>query len=100
MTPLKPPRAEQLNTESGWLVPDGTLYPCQLRGHGQLACDLGYRHLNGFSHDPRLCHLTGGRWLKMPDSQPTQAQLTTIWEWCQHHGRNLPFWVRHAASKK
>jgi hypothetical protein len=94
----KPPRAKQLATEDGWLVPDGTLYPCPLRGHGQLACDLGYRYLNGFSYDPRLCHLSNGRWLRMPDSQPTQAQLDTIWDWCQQHGQHLPRWIEHAAG--
>jgi hypothetical protein len=94
----KLPRAEQLAATNGWLTPDGVLYPCDYGSHGKTCRQLGYRFLNGFTFDPRLCHLSQSKWLRMSSAQPTQEQLTTIWEWCHHHHRRMPHWIEHAAQ--
>lgn len=97
----KPTHNDQLAAMDGWLTPDGVIYPCDPRGHGEKAVELGYAYVNGFRFDPRLIHLSDGRWLPpQKGAQPTQAQLDKIWDWCHHRAMSLPRWIRHAGESK
>lgn len=94
-----------ITATSGWLSPDGFLYPCEWGGHEELARQLGliYAPLHGVRD---WLHLNDGMWrdpAMWDDANTpvsiTQAQVDTIYEWCLAHDARVPAWFHKAAVK-
>ncbi len=98
-----------INASYGWLTPCGILYGCKWADHLALALEIvdNYRGLSGdedlYNADDELIKkgymkLTNnlscigyGWWPK--DCDITQAQLNTIYEWCDVNDAIAPNWI-------
>jgi hypothetical protein len=92
-----------LDAEDGWLSPDGKLYPCGMEQHNSLQYDLE-EHLGVEDLEKAgWIKLSGGKiyatgqkigWYLDDETNnpPTQSQLNTIFDWCQMHHEDLPWW--------
>jgi len=90
-TDLKPD--EKLISPTGYLLPDGKLYPCPHYGHIALAEALGKTQ-----HEAEKAG-----WIKLQQGwfmppfesiEPTQAQLDTMFEWSRKQGVPIPEWTK------
>lgn len=89
--PPPPPHDPTLRTTTGWLSPTGKLYPCEYFEHDYTARSLGFRQtLRG--DNGGFVKLQIGEWLQ-PYGDLTQAQIDTIFDWCQVHGQKIPLWM-------
>lgn len=101
-----------LDEMNGLLSPDGKFYACEFTSHCELAhqiCEESFPEHSGDSLDYVLhklgwarlsCSdpqaLTGNKWhiwdrtYSEDFSQLTQKQRDFIFDWCQHHGVELP----------
>jgi len=83
--------------DNGWILPDGTFYPCGFMGHGQLACDLGVQDDKagtalgwvrvGFSQ------WTCTRSVVQGNQEPTQSQINKVDAYCEVNDMELPTWA-------
>ncbi len=101
--PAEPPPQPDLTMEAdtGWLSPEGKLYPCDYWGHSDLAhrLKLSWRgHIHGVSG---WIHVQDGHFRNPspwhtddePSVDATQAQIDFIFDWCQKHGKEMPAWA-------
>ncbi len=109
-----------LNTNNGWLSPEGKLIPCKVAEHLSLSKKLSeyFYHINikevqrkGLHFDPMkflkkqgwIKLLTwdvdhqkfpGYKWRWLPeDAVPTQKQIDTIFDWCRIRNCALPKFI-------
>lgn len=106
--PPAPPPEPTLDTQDGWLSPEGKLYPCAYSGHNDLAERLGWDHVREKAGWVRLSSFEGGvHWMPVQVHEPgglgapprpqeyrglesaTEEQKATIVDWCMLHGREL-----------
>lgn len=106
--PEPPAPDATLKTDTGWLLPDGKLYACRYREHERLAWQLGAGdRYHMFFGVPGWLHLEDGTWrvpnaLRHEGVEPTvvtQAQIDTIFDWCQVHEKELPDWLGRVATE-
>lgn len=103
VTPPPPPQPDPtLSVLNAWIDPKGTFYPCPAYGkHQEIAAAFG---------DKTSLQLEKEGWIKIQNSkegwgaeglsfedvvwdidyQPTQAQIDTVFGWCQKHNRKFP----------
>lgn len=100
----KPPHQDpKLESKNGWVDRAGGFWPCNYMGHIALAMRLGEKEVS----------LEEQGWLKISDSQDplciverdsdvmgvlhegrySDAQKSTVREWCNKHGRRFPKWL-------
>lgn len=92
---LSNPRADALlQAETGYLLPDGKLYPCPYYGHIKLADALGKSQEE--AEREGWIKLQKGNWYETEDGKLTQAQFDTITDWCRRKKRRIPDWVKEA----
>lgn len=86
------PHDEKLEASNGLLSPKGLLYSCSFWGHDDLAEVLGFKSCWA-SEKAGFIHLSSydDVW-REPEVAPTQAQLDTIFNWSEKHGKKLPYW--------
>ena len=98
LIPLETPLPEHcLDTDQGWLDPDGKLMPCQRLGHNNLA--LRIEKTRGITCvDTTYCKLHDNQWWAPDEAEATQAQLSAIFDWCQQHRREMPWWTKPDAK--
>lgn len=95
-----PAHDAELEADTGWLSPEGKLYPCTWRGHEMLAAALGLDTCSAHN----WIHLASGAWhsphalarlhdLDAPPDTITQAQIDTIFDWTAKRGQPMPFWI-------
>lgn len=89
----KPEPDIKLEAESGWLSPDGDLFPCHYRGHINLANRLGDGE---FALESRgWLKLSARRWYYGNYEGPvTQKQFDTISAWCEKHKAKMDEWIK------
>lgn len=97
--------------DTGWLSPDGKLYPCEYHEHERLALQLGldysllhgvrgWVHLNeGLWRDPNMHSRLRNDGDGEPPSELSQAQIDAIFDWCQKHRKKPPVWFRNVVSR-
>lgn len=82
-----------LEAESGWLSPEGDLYPCHYRGHINLANRLGDGEFALESSG--WLKLSARRWYNADYNKPvTQKQFDSIVEWCAKHKAKIEDWIK------
>lgn len=93
-----------LKSAYGWIAPNGDFYGCQRKGHSYLADCLWdqFYAKDVLKQENSEYNIEQKGWLKVTDScvdgellllcekDLTQAQLDTVFDWCQKHGKNLP----------
>lgn len=90
-TPPEPDR--ELGSKTGWLSPDGLLYPCHYRGHHRLAVRLGKDEYTLESQG--WIKLQEEQWLPLDVSRPvTQRQFDTISAWSHRHKIQIERWIK------
>jgi hypothetical protein len=89
---------EWRGVDSAWLAPDGTLTVVQFGTHTRDAVKVG-------GHEEAVLERMG--WLKLSEDQwvepvgeATQAQWTTIFDWCEANGRSIPIWMALAGARR
>jgi len=90
--PAPPPKPERsISTDSGWLSPEGKFYRCGYMEHIGMARRLGFQE----SSLEKLgwVKLTTGHGFLAPDRDVTQSQIDMIWDYCQEHGEEMPWWT-------
>lgn len=83
----------KFKAESGWLSPEGDLYPCHYRGHIHLANLLGQGEFALESSG--WIKLSACRWFPADYEKPvTQKQFDTISAWCEKHKAKMEEWIK------
>lgn len=85
-----------LDTNNGWLSPDGNLYPCDKFQHnnlqGSLERNFGIPNLEKNWIKLLKFDLQSPMFLECYD-KPTQAQINTMFDFCEKHKIQFPDWI-------
>ena len=94
----KPKKGDIKKNDNGWLLPDGSFYPCGFMGHGQLACDLGVDSDKAAEKlgwvRCGMSDMSGIRSVMIERGrEATQAQINKVDLYCTQFGMELPEWA-------
>lgn len=79
-----------MNTRCGLLAPNGQLFGCEYGQHSRLAARLSNDEISDYSIYGFI-HLDDA--FDKPHFEVSQAQLNTIFSWCQKHKEPFPYWT-------
>jgi hypothetical protein len=105
---LPPPVAhDEIDSDIGWLSPEGKFYPCSYTGHIELASRLSaIVHLGSTSESTledkgwvKLCRGADGQhhifgFLMDCKARPTEIQIRMVTDFCLMSGFELPYWAQ------